>query len=160
VVAFENGHSGPRKALWSHQDPVTLFGAEASARCWKEVEPNFDRLADSFSDGQSCTYEVVGAGVSGDPAYVAAIEGSLLARSGRTRIRSRCGSPRSSGANRVNGRSSTATATPSTPNRGKPSLIAVNKERCSRTPAPRAHRHERTFRTGRALRHQGTLQGQ
>jgi ketosteroid isomerase-like protein len=77
VVAFENGHSGPRKALWSHQDPVTLFGAEAFARCWKEVEPNFDRLADSFSDGQSCTYEVVGAGVSGDPAYVAAIERSV-----------------------------------------------------------------------------------
>jgi ketosteroid isomerase-like protein len=77
VVAFENGHSGPRKALWSHQDPVTLFGAEASARGWEEVEPIFDRLADSFSDGQSCIYEVVGAGVSGDPAYVAAIERSV-----------------------------------------------------------------------------------
>jgi hypothetical protein len=76
-VALENGHSGPRKALWSHQDPVTLFGAEASARGWKEVEPNFDRLADSFSDGQSCTYEVGAAGVSGDPAYVAAIGRSV-----------------------------------------------------------------------------------
>jgi hypothetical protein len=79
---------------------------------------------------------VVGAGVSGDLAYVQQSSDPLLARSGRTRRRSRCGSPRSSGANRVNGRSFTATATPSTRNREKPSLIAVNKERCSRTPRP------------------------
>ena len=84
VVALENGHSGPRKALWSHQDPVTLFGAEASARGWKEVEPIFDRLADSFSDGQSCTYEVVGAGISGDLAYVAAMERSVAGTLGST----------------------------------------------------------------------------
>ena len=31
VVALENGDAGPRKSLWSHHDPVTLFGAEASA---------------------------------------------------------------------------------------------------------------------------------
>jgi hypothetical protein len=54
VMALKNGDSGPRKALWSHDDPLTLFGAEASARGWEEVEPIFDRLADSFSDGQSC----------------------------------------------------------------------------------------------------------
>jgi hypothetical protein len=28
VTALENGDAGPRLALWSHQDPVTLFGAE------------------------------------------------------------------------------------------------------------------------------------
>ena len=84
VVALENGDSGPRKALWSHDHPVTLFGAEASARGWKEVEPIFDRLADSFSEGQSCTYEVVGAGVSVDLAYVAAIERSVAGTLGAT----------------------------------------------------------------------------
>ena len=31
VVALENGDARPRKGLWSHHDPVTLFGAEASA---------------------------------------------------------------------------------------------------------------------------------
>jgi ketosteroid isomerase-like protein len=84
VMALKNGDSGPRKALWSHDDPVTLFGAEAFARGWEEVEPIFDRLADSFSDGQSCIYEVVGAGVSGDLAYVAAIERSVAGTLGST----------------------------------------------------------------------------
>jgi ketosteroid isomerase-like protein len=82
VVALENGDPGPRKALWSHQEPVTLFGAEASARGWEEVEPIFDRLAESFSDGQSCSYKVMGADVSGDLAYVAAIERSVAASLG------------------------------------------------------------------------------
>ena len=74
VVAMENGDPGPRKALWSHEDPVTLFGAEASASGWEALEPIFNRLAQSLSNGQSCTYDVVGAGVSGDLGYVAAIE--------------------------------------------------------------------------------------
>jgi hypothetical protein len=55
---------GPRKALWSHEDPVNLFGAEASASGWEAVERIFNRLAQSFSYGQSCTYDVVGAGVA------------------------------------------------------------------------------------------------
>jgi len=29
--------------------PITLFGAEASASGWEQVEPIFDRLAESFS---------------------------------------------------------------------------------------------------------------
>jgi ketosteroid isomerase-like protein len=82
VVAMENGHPGPRKALWSHEDPVTLFGAEASASGWEAIERIFNRLAQSFSDGQSCTYDVVGAGVSGDLGYVAAIERSVAGTHG------------------------------------------------------------------------------
>jgi hypothetical protein len=73
---------GPRKALWSHEDPVTLFGAEASASGWEAIERIFNRLAQSFSDGQSCTYDVVGAGVSGDLGYVAAIERSVAGTHG------------------------------------------------------------------------------
>jgi ketosteroid isomerase-like protein len=86
VVALENGDPGPRKDLWSHEDPVTLFGAEASASGWEEVEPIFDRLAQTFSDGQSCIYDVVGAGVSGDLAYVAAIERSVAGTHGSTPV--------------------------------------------------------------------------
>jgi len=82
VVALQNGDPGPRGALWSHADPVTLFGAEASASGWVEIEPIFNHLAQSFSDGQSCTYEVLGAGVSGDLAYVAAIERSVAGTRG------------------------------------------------------------------------------
>jgi len=82
VVALENGDARPRKVLWSHHDPVTLFGAEASASGWEQVEPIFDRLARSFSPGQSCTYDVRGAGVSGDLGYVVAIERSVAGTHG------------------------------------------------------------------------------
>ena len=82
VVALENGDARPRKGLWSHHDPITLFGAEASASGWEQVEPIFDRLAESFSQGQSCTYDVLGAGVSGDLGYVVAIERSVAGTHG------------------------------------------------------------------------------
>jgi ketosteroid isomerase-like protein len=82
VVALENGDVRPRKDLWSHHDPVTLFGAEAWASGWEQVEPIFDRLAQSFSQGQSCTYDVLGAGVSGDLGCVVAIERSVAGTNG------------------------------------------------------------------------------
>ena len=82
VVALQNGDSRPRKDLWSHSDPITLFGAEASARGWEHVEPIFDRLAGSFSLGQSCTYDVLAADVSGDLGYVVAIEQSVAGTDG------------------------------------------------------------------------------
>ena len=62
VAALHSGDAEPRK-VWSHDDPVTLFGAELSRRGWGEIEPAFDRLAASFSGSQSCDYEVLGAGV-------------------------------------------------------------------------------------------------
>jgi ketosteroid isomerase-like protein len=58
---------------------VTLFGAEASASGWGQVEAVFDRLAASFSGGQSCIYDVLSAGASGDLGYVVAIETSTVA---------------------------------------------------------------------------------
>ena len=82
VAALHSGNAAPRKALWSHDDPVTLFGAELTGRGWGEIEPMFDRLAASFSGSQSCDYEVLGAGVSGDLGYVAAIERSVAASLG------------------------------------------------------------------------------
>src|SRR4029453_5425862 len=73
VLALENGDAGPRKALWAHDWRVTLFGAKATASGWDQVEPILDRLAEGLSNGLSCTYEVLGAGVSGDLGYVVAI---------------------------------------------------------------------------------------
>jgi hypothetical protein len=49
-----------------------------------EVEPIVDRLSESVSDGQPGTYEVLGAGVSGDLGYVAAIERSVAGTRGWT----------------------------------------------------------------------------
>jgi ketosteroid isomerase-like protein len=82
VLALHNRNAAPRMALWSHNEPVTLFGAELSSSGWGEVEPAFQRLAASFSGGQSCEYEVLAAEASGDLGYVVAIERSVAASGG------------------------------------------------------------------------------
>ena len=79
VRALQRGDGGPRMALWSHEDPVTLFGAELTRRGWSELRPAFEWLADSFSGGTSVDYDVLAAGVSGDLGYVVAIERSVAA---------------------------------------------------------------------------------
>ncbi len=60
--------------MWSHNDPVTLFGAVATKSGWGEIGPTFDWLASNFSNCESFEYEVVAAGVSGDLGYIAGIE--------------------------------------------------------------------------------------
>jgi ketosteroid isomerase-like protein len=84
------------------------------SRLWNQVEPIFDRLAEGFSNGQSCTYGVLDAGVSGELGYVAAIERSMVGTRGSepealtlrvTTVLRRQGR---------HGRSFTATATPRT----------------------------------------------
>ncbi len=73
-VALHNGDAGPRSALWSHDDPVTLFGAEVNRTGWSELEPTFDWIAARFTGCTSLEYEVVAAGAGGDLAYLVAIE--------------------------------------------------------------------------------------
>ena len=45
VQALHGGNVGPRMALWSHQEPVTLFGAVLTQRGWNAIEPAFEWLA-------------------------------------------------------------------------------------------------------------------
>jgi ketosteroid isomerase-like protein len=73
-TALHNGDEGPRMDMWSHGDPVTLFGAVLSARGWREIAPVFERLGSQFSHCESFDYEVTAAGASGDLAYIAGIE--------------------------------------------------------------------------------------
>lgn len=80
VRALHDGNAGPRMALWSHQEPVTLFGAELTRDGWAELEPAFVYLAGTFTGSTSCEYEVLAAGVSGDLGYVVGIEHSVAAR--------------------------------------------------------------------------------
>jgi ketosteroid isomerase-like protein len=79
VEAVHNGDIGPRLELWSHQEPVTLFGALFSAKGWTDVEAVFARLATSFHGSRGLDYEVVAAGSSGDLGYVVALEHSSVA---------------------------------------------------------------------------------
>jgi ketosteroid isomerase-like protein len=73
-TALHNGDAGPRLEMWSHNDPVTIFGAAFSPIGWAAVAPTFEKLAARFSDCRSCQWEVVAAEVGEDFAYLVAIE--------------------------------------------------------------------------------------
>jgi ketosteroid isomerase-like protein len=73
-TALHNGDATQRIAMWSHTDPVTLFGAALSADGWAEIRPIFDALGSRFSDCASFEFEIQAAGVSGDLAYLVGIE--------------------------------------------------------------------------------------
>jgi len=73
-TALHSGDAGPRSAMWSHDDPVTLFGAAATKTGWPEIQPVFEWLASTFTRCESFDYEVMAAGASGDLAYIVGIE--------------------------------------------------------------------------------------
>jgi ketosteroid isomerase-like protein len=72
--AIHNGEVEPRLALWSHHDPVTLFGAALSGSGWEQLSADFATVASWFSDSEKYDVEVVAAGASGNLAYLVAYE--------------------------------------------------------------------------------------
>jgi ketosteroid isomerase-like protein len=73
-VAVHNGDAGPRRAVWSRNDPVTVLGAWKHASGQREIDELFDLLADSFSDCTSYELELLEAEVLGDAAYTVGFE--------------------------------------------------------------------------------------
>jgi ketosteroid isomerase-like protein len=73
-VAFHNGDDGPRMALWSHETPVTFFGANLTKSGWDELAPAFASLASKFSHLGGYEVEIIAAGISGDLGYIVAKE--------------------------------------------------------------------------------------
>jgi ketosteroid isomerase-like protein len=73
-VAFHHGDPKPRMQLWSHRDPVTFYGANVTRSGWGELEPTFNQISSLFSHAGQYEVEIVGAGVSGDLAYIVAKE--------------------------------------------------------------------------------------
>lgn len=67
--------------LWSHHEPVTLFGAVLTQHGWTAIEPAFEWLASTIHGGESLEYEILAAGVSSDLGYIAGIEHSRVAMS-------------------------------------------------------------------------------
>jgi len=72
--ALINGDPGPRLAMWSTQDPVTIFGADKSTIGAEEARQAFHWLATRFSDLTDYRFELVTAGASGDLAYTVGYE--------------------------------------------------------------------------------------
>ena len=88
-LAIHNGDAEPRAAIWSHSEPVTLFGAEVTATGWADVSRVVRHLAERLSDCTSYEYEVIAAGVSGDAGYTVGYERSSVSVTdsrGRTRF--------------------------------------------------------------------------
>lgn len=73
-TTLHNGDAAPRVAMWSHEEPVTLFGAAVTKTGWGAIKPVFDWLASDFSNCTSYVCEVLAAGASGDLAYIVGIE--------------------------------------------------------------------------------------
>ena len=81
--AIHQGDQEPRAALWSHADPVSLFGAWLPIRTgWAEVGDAFKRVAAQFSDSRDYRFEVVAAGASGDLAYTIGFEHNTVSING------------------------------------------------------------------------------
>ena len=72
--AIHDGDAGPRLALWSENEPLTLFGASLSGSGRAELEPVFRNVASWFSHSDSFDLEIIAAGVSGDLAYTVGYE--------------------------------------------------------------------------------------
>ena len=73
-TALHNGDAAGRVAMWSRNDPLTLFGAALSGTRWDEIGPVFEAVAARFSDCTSWEFERLAAGVSGDLGYTVGIE--------------------------------------------------------------------------------------
>jgi ketosteroid isomerase-like protein len=71
---MHNGDAGPRRALWSRNEPVSVLGAWRNAYGRQEVDEAFIFLERSFSDCTSFTFELQAYDVVGDMAYTAGLE--------------------------------------------------------------------------------------
>jgi ketosteroid isomerase-like protein len=72
--ALHSGDPGPRLAMWSTQDPVTVLGAMKTVIGPEEVRQAFHWLATRFSNLTDYRFELVAAGASGDLAYTLGYE--------------------------------------------------------------------------------------
>ncbi|MCX2183714.1 nuclear transport factor 2 family protein [Streptomyces sp. SKN60] len=73
-LAIHNGDAGPRRALWSREEPVTVLGAWRNAFGQREVDELFAHLAESFSDCTSYAFELKAYDVVGDAAWTVGFE--------------------------------------------------------------------------------------
>ena len=73
-LALHNGDAGPRRAIWSRNEPVSVLGAWRNAYGQREVDELFTALGHSFSDCTSYTFELRAYDVVGDMAFTVGLE--------------------------------------------------------------------------------------
>jgi ketosteroid isomerase-like protein len=84
-VALHNGDAGPRRALWSRMEPVSVLGAFRNAHGLGEVDELFTALERSFSDCTSYGFEMQAYDLVGDMAYTAGLEHTSTSIDGEPR---------------------------------------------------------------------------
>jgi len=83
--SLHNGDAGPRRALWSRNEPVSVLGAWRNANGQQELDELFSSLAKSFSDCTSYALELLAYDVVGDMAYTAGFERTSASVDGQPR---------------------------------------------------------------------------
>jgi ketosteroid isomerase-like protein len=73
-VALHNGDPGPRAAIWSTKEPVTVFGAWRTAIGKQQVSELFTRLGERFTGSPESSFELVAGDAVGDLAYTVGYE--------------------------------------------------------------------------------------
>ncbi|HEY6800754.1 MAG TPA: nuclear transport factor 2 family protein [Agromyces sp.] len=72
--AMLSGDDGPRRAIWSRLEPVSVLGAWRNAVGRDAVVEAFEVLAASFADCTGFDLELISYDVNGDTAYTAGYE--------------------------------------------------------------------------------------
>ena len=73
-LALHNGDAGPRRAIWSRNEPVSVLGAWRNAHGQREVDELFAALERSLSDCTSYTFELHAYDVVDDMAFTVGLE--------------------------------------------------------------------------------------
>lgn len=84
-LALHNGDAGPRRALWSPNEPVSVLGAWRNAFGQQELDELFTGLAKQFSNCTSYEFELLAYNVVGDMAYTAGLEHTTASVDGEPR---------------------------------------------------------------------------
>jgi ketosteroid isomerase-like protein len=84
-MALHNGDAGPRRAIWSRSEPVSVLGAWRNAHGQRELDELFESLAASFSDCMSYRFEMQACDVLGDMAYTVGLEHTSASVDGQQR---------------------------------------------------------------------------
>ncbi|MGH2460205.1 MAG: YybH family protein, partial [Chloroflexota bacterium] len=81
---FLQGDAAGWKAVWSHDDDVTLFGGRgAYERGWAQLAPRFDWIAATYAESRDFASENISTVVGADLAYAVGIERSRMRFQGR-----------------------------------------------------------------------------
>jgi ketosteroid isomerase-like protein len=84
-LAVHNGDAGPRRAVWSRNEPVSVLGAIRNAVGRRELDELFSTLESTFSSCTSYAFELLAYDVVGDMGYTVGFEHTSCSVNGQPR---------------------------------------------------------------------------